>query len=103
MFVSLSTVMQTLRVFAKVFADSQLPWCPYQELLHEKIYLQTFTGHLPVHRLARICVKGPATVKLDLGTYANSEYPDQPAHSRGLIRIFTVRLHKIWILLKIKD
>ena len=32
-----------------------------------------------------------------LWAYADSEGPDQPAHSRSLIRAFTVRLQNQWI------
>ena len=39
--------------------------------------------------------------KRDLRTYANSEDPDQPAHLRGLVRIFAIRLHNIGTLLKL--
>ena len=46
-------------------------------------------------------IYGPAAVKKDIGTYANSEDPDQPAHPRSLVRIFTVRLHNIWTVLRI--
>ena len=36
-------------------------------------------------------VYGPAAEKRDLRTYANSEDPDQPVHSRSLVRIFAYR------------
>ena len=37
-------------------------------------------------------IKGPQRQKKDLWTCAPSEDSDQPAHSRSLIRIFTVRI-----------
>ena len=29
-------------------------------------------------------------------TYANSVDPDQPVHSRNIIRIYSIRLHQIY-------
>ena len=43
-------------------------------------------------------VYGPQHVKTCLWAYADSEGPDQPAHSRSLIRTFTVHYQNHWIL-----
>ena len=41
---------------------------------------------------------GPRHAKTCLQAYADSEDPDQPAHARSLIRIFTVRWQNHWII-----
>ena len=47
-------------------------------------------------------LSGSRYEKTCLVAYVDSEGPDQPAHSRSLIRAFTVRYHNHWILQNVR-
>ena len=72
----------------------------FQNEYHEKVFTDSFaiewSGGIRVKIFLNMDMKLIKSIwqhhaKLCLGAYADSEGPDQPAHSRSLIRAFTVR------------